>query len=211
MDTRLCPICGIGELEKVDYEEKVNDLFAGEVIIKRTYYKCPECGEMADFFNENEKDLKLVDKEVRQKSVDNIVKKLLDQGYKLASIERSLELPQRSLSKWRKGHPDPSAAVVSLLKYVSTFPWLLEVADKNYVSEDAKLIHWRNAFSEIWDICGGESQKLYETHIFAGDGFSSITLILGTKNEVPSHQVVNQEIPTQQMIAGEATTAGVCL
>lgn len=178
MEIKICPICEMGELEKKEENEKINDLFAGEYVITRTYYVCPVCGEESDFFDENDLNLQNKEKEIRKISITNIINKLSSKGHSLASIERMLELPQRSLTKWKNNHSEASASAVTLLKYVATFPWLLEVADKNFNPQESEIIHWRATFYELWQKCGGENSRLKAADIFEKDNLSKITFTL---------------------------------
>lgn len=151
-----CPICEMGELIESVESETIMDLFAGEIEVRRKFYTCSVCGESADFFNENEPLQIEIEKSKKLKSIENIIDKFEKRGLKLASIERSLELPQRTLSKWKNDHVEASAAAIALLKYIYTYPWLLELADRNYDPQEAQLLLWRESFSSLSENCGAK-------------------------------------------------------
>ncbi|MCP4353876.1 MAG: NUDIX hydrolase [Desulfobacterales bacterium] len=67
----------------------------------------------------------------------------------MASIERALELPQRTLTKWKNGRTKPSATVITLLKFLRIFPWLLEVAENKFDYSTAQKIHIENAVNKL--------------------------------------------------------------
>jgi hypothetical protein len=64
-------------------------------------------------------------------------------------MERVLGLPQRTLAKWKNRSVVPSAAGVSLLKYIRVFPWLLEVAENDYDYAISQKIHLSTAMNSF--------------------------------------------------------------
>lgn len=140
MKRKICPICGKGVLERVTKIEKIEDHFAGVSEVEEVEYLCPVCGERGDFFDENSKNLEKAYKEQKRVATANILDSFTKNGMNFAAIERSLEIPQRTLAKWKGQYTEPSAAAVALLKYLYTFPWLLEVADTNFDSAHAETV-----------------------------------------------------------------------
>ncbi len=181
MESKICPICGIGELIRKEEKEVVNDLFAGEYTITRVYYICPVCGEEGDFFNENENAVSEIEKNLKKTSIKNIIDHLEKMGHRLAGIERSLELPQRTLSKWKNEHIEASAAGVSLLKYIYIYPWLLELADKNFDPQEAQMLLWRESFKELFG--HGESIRRMAATVHNQSNFSAIAIIAEHKHQ----------------------------
>lgn len=53
-------------------------------------------------------------------------------GWSQASIERSLDIPQKTLSK-----EDPEPELIALMKIVRIYPWVVQVADRKYNEFDA--------------------------------------------------------------------------
>lgn len=149
MSNVKCPICGSEELDKRTVTRSLNEKFAGEAKIELVEYSCPVCGFEGDLFNENDS---IVEKEIenlKTQVVVNILDDFVKGGYKLASIERVLGLPQRTLAKWKNENVAPSAAGVSLLKYIRVFPWLLEVAENDYDYAISQRIHISTAMNSL--------------------------------------------------------------
>jgi sensor c-di-GMP phosphodiesterase-like protein len=55
---------------------------------------------------------------------------LQEHDIKMAYLERALELPARTVNRWKT--TDCSAAPLALLRIIRTYPWILEVADADY-------------------------------------------------------------------------------
>jgi hypothetical protein len=64
-----------------------------------------------------------------------------------STIERILNLPQRTLTKWKNNISQPSAAGVALLKFLRVFPWLLNVAENLYNYDASQKIFLQSAFN----------------------------------------------------------------
>jgi hypothetical protein len=54
------------------------------------------------------------------------------EDYSMAFVERALELPQRTMMRWKKGQL--SDAAIALLRIIGTYPWIMDVADAKYDS-----------------------------------------------------------------------------
>ena len=57
-----------------------------------------------------------------------------------SNIERCFELPQRTLENWLTGKSKPDEGALPLLKIIDTYPWLINVALKDYEETAAKKI-----------------------------------------------------------------------
>lgn len=149
MDELICPLCGGNDLIKDKQIRSVREPLGGEKEIEAVNYICNTCGFNGDFFKENEKALQSCIDELKIQAVKNILQDFLSNNYSFSAIERALEIPQRTLSKWRNSSKKPSAAVLSLLKYLQLFPWLIEVAEQKYDYSSAQRIHIKDAFNQI--------------------------------------------------------------
>ena len=69
-------------------------------------------------------------------------------GYSMAAIERALELPQRTISRW-KANKELSSIGIALLRIIRTYPWILEVAEKKFDFNDAWIIYIQNAVNDF--------------------------------------------------------------
>lgn len=63
----------------------------------------------------------------------NAIKKLKQEGFTLSLVERALDLPARTTNRWRLGNV--SAAAAALLRILSFFPWLIDVAYDRFDAE----------------------------------------------------------------------------
>ena len=78
-----------------------------------------------------------IDKRINKKdlSVEELVHTINNYGYSTTAIERSLELEFGILDKWISGEEDISCVGLSLLRLIAMFPWLIKVAENNYVTD----------------------------------------------------------------------------
>lgn len=58
------------------------------------------------------------------------LQKLSEDGITERSIERALELPFGTIERWRVEGPPPEA--VALLRVITTYPWMLDVAEHGF-------------------------------------------------------------------------------
>jgi len=100
-----------------------------------------------DFFNENEEITEKALSKLNEIYVKEIIEYFNEKNISLAGIERAVGLPQRTLTKWKNNFSSPSAAGVALLKYLRTFPWLLEVAEQKFNYDIAQKIFLEAAFN----------------------------------------------------------------
>lgn len=149
MPERNCPVCGGARLERKIAKKEIADTFGGSAFIDIVEYSCPDCGTEGDLFRENDAIIEKAMTENQRKVAVNVLDDFAAQGFNLASMERILELPQRTLSKWKTGSVEPSAAGTVLLKFVRTFPWLLKVAEANFEKAKSQQIFLMTAFQEM--------------------------------------------------------------
>jgi len=69
-------------------------------------------------------------RESKVQSAIAMLEYLSNSGVSNAYLERALRLPARTTARWKGGVI--SAASLSLLRLVRTFPWLLDVADADF-------------------------------------------------------------------------------
>ncbi|WP_428768458.1 hypothetical protein V1L52_07630 [Treponema sp. HNW] len=127
MTKKQCPVCG-GVHLKCSFVKKA----IGDNEFSLVNYVCDDCGEEGDFFNENDKELSkaLVQKHLEESL--EILSRLERQKRNFAGIERALNIPQRTFSKWKNKKTKPSAPAIALLKFLDVFPWLIDVADNKF-------------------------------------------------------------------------------
>lgn len=130
---KICPLCGSDQIHSEKRKEKISDHYGGHETVELNYDLCEECGMDGDFAKTNDALITESINRQREQAVKVILQELSDNGINFAGLERSLELPQRTLSKWKTGAVSPSAAGVSLLKFLRVFPWLTIISDNNYM------------------------------------------------------------------------------
>jgi len=171
MSEQLCPICGSKDIERKITVRVFEDAFGSSGPFEEVNYFCHSCEAEGDFFDENEPTQLTAISNLQSSSVKSILEKLASTGLSFSSIERVLELPQRTLSKWKHNHP-PSATGVALLKYIKTFPWLLDVAGANFdynVSQKIMISHAVNSLLCKTDFSENQPSGSF---FFAADGVS---------------------------------------
>ena len=149
MNDYICPACGSDTIDKETLIKSIQEPFAGEKEIEIVNYTCSTCGFDGDIFKENEKVLQDSIDELKIHAVKNILEDFQQKNYSFSAIERALEIPQRTLSKWKSTNTKPSAAVVALLKYLHLFPWLIEVAEQKFDYPSAQKIHISDALEQF--------------------------------------------------------------
>ncbi|MDP1677797.1 MAG: hypothetical protein Q8L88_13145 [Bacteroidota bacterium] len=149
MSTQTCPVCGSSDLVKTQIAKVVADPFGGDRKIDIDEYLCNNCGADGDFFNQNDEKVNTAICELRQDAVLNILQNFVDQKISFSGIERALDLPQRTLTKWKNNVVNPTSTGVVLLKYLKLFPWLLDVAEMKFDYSTAQKIHIQNAMSQM--------------------------------------------------------------
>jgi DNA-binding transcriptional regulator YiaG len=136
MNKQRCPACGsidiIDEKDNIEIHENI----------------CSMCGTRGDFFNQNEPLIDETIKKLKQKSIENILNYFIDNKISMSSIERALEIPQRTLTKWKNRTNVPSSAGIALVRFIKLFPWLLEVAENKYDYSEAQKIHINEAIQK---------------------------------------------------------------
>lgn len=125
-----CPICKSKLKSKVEIQSAT--LVTGDKFsFKETVFSCAECGFKGPLGSKSYGHyLKARDNAVI-KAVKGLVGKLQTMFMSLLYVERSLDLPSRSLSRW-KNSGEASASTLLLLKMIETFPFLVEVAERKF-------------------------------------------------------------------------------
>jgi hypothetical protein len=131
-EKKLCPICGSDKLEPISLKEIIQGDMGKEFITDRKYVRCVECGSEGDFFSENEETAAKALSKLNNIYINEALDFFNEKNISFAGIERAVGLPQRTLTKWKNGISTPTAAGIALLKYLRTFPWLIEVAEHKF-------------------------------------------------------------------------------
>jgi len=138
MNKKRCPVCGSEEVLEKKETITITEPFAGKDNIEIIKNKCLACESEGDFFDQNENIIEDTIKNLKQKCVENILQYFIDSKVSMSSIERALEIPQRTLAKWKNKGSKTSSAGIALLRFIRLFPWLLEVAENKYDYQKAE-------------------------------------------------------------------------
>jgi len=136
MSTNKCPVCGSDKLEKILKKNIFPIPYGQPVEYKEHFDHCLNCDEYGDYSGANDAAIIQAIENAKKSSVATMLDKLNQKGYRFAYIERALGLPQRTTARWKKG--EVSASSVALMRVITTYPWILEVADYNYDSVVSK-------------------------------------------------------------------------
>jgi hypothetical protein len=128
-EKKLCEICGSDQVEIIEKPVSLKTAFGEEATYCQIISICKNCGEEVDITDEKEQ-INAV-KISERKLIKSIIDFIGRQGYSLSHIERALDLPQRTILRWKSGK-EPCAAGTTLLKFIRIFPWLIEVADEDF-------------------------------------------------------------------------------
>ncbi len=146
-----CPVCNGNNFDVIEEKEKVHIPFGDETIIDLIKLKCKECDTITEYTKLMDEKYELVVRESTKKSVENMLSILSSKGYNLAAIERALELPQRTISRW-KNTGELSSMGLALLRIISTYPWILHVAQNKFEPICARNLFIQNAVSDFLGI-----------------------------------------------------------
>lgn len=149
MADKICPVCGGDSIEKTQKEQIIREPFGGQKTVLLNEYSCKACGSTGDFFNENEALIQDCQSALKSDAITNILEDFSQNKVSLASMERALELPQRTLTKWKNKASKPSSSGIALFKFLRIFPWLLQVAENKYDYTLAQKIHIKTASQEM--------------------------------------------------------------
>jgi len=145
-----CPACGSDSVESYVKTIWLSESLGSKKNIELVENKCKICGTTGDFNNKNEIQLKEAFAEMKTEVAISILEQFQKEKRNLSSLERALELPQRTFAKWKNRSVNPSATGVVLLKFLKTFPWLIEVAEQHFDPQMADRILLENALSKFF-------------------------------------------------------------
>lgn len=126
----ICPVCGSEKVTTTTKTTSLKEVYGQNVDFEEKIDCCSVCEECGDFSGENEARIVVAIEVAKKRLMSNILDDLYASGVKMSYLERALELPARTISRWKSG--ETSAASVALLRSIHAFPWLLEVADARF-------------------------------------------------------------------------------
>jgi hypothetical protein len=144
MKPTTCPACNSVKIKVDEYNRRINAPFGPEIEIKEKAIHCFECNENYPEHSAKN-DYLIAYKNSAKGSVRSILDYLYSQKFSFSDIERALDLPYRTLSRWKKTK-EVSAPALVLLRFIRAMPWLIEVADNNYESDVINNKIFQNAY-----------------------------------------------------------------
>lgn len=130
MKKNQCPACGATEMTR--YENKKYDqlTLGNKFVYDEIYYKCNSCSEEGDFLSETDQNYVSAQKNAQLDMIKEILDGFNKLNISMAMLERTLELPARTLTRWKNG--DFSSSGLALLRVLATFPWIISVAEHKF-------------------------------------------------------------------------------
>jgi hypothetical protein len=168
---KTCPVCGGVKVEGNEEREAVTVPYGPVCTFLRSVHQCSECGERGDFSNVNDSRLEKALEIAVRASVASMIDELSRRGFSMAYLERALELPQRTLARWKTG--ECSASAVALLRILRTYPWIGRVAESGYDERCAKSLLVSEAVVVFEDLA---KQAGLATHARVDSGADSVRI-----------------------------------
>ncbi len=208
----FCPECDSDKI-RVDWETDQISLPGGDKFdYEKEIHICENCGERGVFsrsiIKENHERYLAALQENNNRSLESITDYLSQHNLKMAFVERSLRLPQRTVSRWKsKG---VSASGMALMRIIKTFPWILCVAEKDFDERFSKEELVRQAFPIIQETIRNPDEinsvntsqnKHLKAAWFTPQGAFTITASLVVDREIIAME--NPNAMPKRTIAGE--------
>jgi len=200
MRERICPVCGIGTLEKVPRTIMITDPSGIEKTIEVFEYKCPSCDAEGDLFGDNERTLQKKYVEIRADAVASMLEEFSGNSISYSAAERVLGLPQRTLSKWKNKSVIPSAGATALMRYLHLFPWLLDVADNKFEKKGAMRIHIAAAMRDLCDMTKASDVKSVSAGIVENPNNAFFFVSMGKSSTLPVQAQRTATTPVEFMV-----------
>lgn len=178
-----CPACGSFDYELIKNINSEQAPFGPQIEEEEITYKCNICDSDFDYYDviEQQKESAL---EISKKiSIEKMLDFLSKKGYSLAAIERALELPQRTISRW-KSNKDLSSVGIALLRIIRTYPWILEVAENKFNERAAFEIYMKNAITEFMKMAEGLEWGF--SHFFVNGDQAQFSQMTSDKKNIAS-------------------------
>ena len=169
-----CPACGSDDVTSATNVAELALPFSEAVRVEEVVNTCRVCGTEGDFLDQNQARVDEALRVATRESVRQMIDGLGNQGVTMAYFERALRLPQRTLARWKTG--ECTASAIAVLRLVSTYPWLLSVAEASFDFSCAqqKLVE---AASQV--LAGAASRRAQFTPMAPGQNISKVSQVSG--------------------------------
>lgn len=125
-----CPACGSTDVSVHHDVQHLSLPYSNCISFNRETHRCNACGEEGDFYSVNDNELERVESIARRDSIERMLEFLAGKDLKMAYMERALDLPPRTMMRWKSGSCSNSS--IALLRFIRTYPWLLGVAESKF-------------------------------------------------------------------------------
>ncbi len=152
MGSNICSYCGEDAVLIEEQEIELSEPYSGTSKVKIKERVCRRCGFAEDDVGNDTVILQELSF-LKKVSMVKMIESLNSMGLTTASMERSLELPARTLARWKNEETiSPSAAGIALMRIIRTYPWILAVADRQFDPVIARTILLNQAARELMKI-----------------------------------------------------------
>jgi DNA-binding transcriptional regulator YiaG len=164
-----CPVCGSTHLEKIISNEILKGDLGKNTYYQKISYKCLDCESESegDSSNENDNAINFALETLKKEYIKSTLDYFIENKISFSSVERILNLPQRTLTKWKNGVSQPSAAGIALLKFLRVFPWLLNAAEQSYDYDISQKIFLQSTFNTLLQRMSFSKNDTMEMRAFA--------------------------------------------
>lgn len=145
----ICPACGSTSFKVANTKKVISEPYSNPVEVFIDEYNCLVCGMQGDFTKSNDEIIDRAIEQAKHNSVFSIIEYFNRNDISMSAFERALDLPQRTLTKWKNGLSNPSATGFALMNIVRTYPWILDVAQNKYDPVIAKKVYINNALNDF--------------------------------------------------------------
>lgn len=196
-----CPVCGSSAVDMSTTKKTITERYGTPVEVSMEVYKCRVCGMEGDFSGHGDEIIEKAIENSKHKAIVHIIEEFIRNEISMSSIERALDLPQRTLTKWKNGLSTPSATGAALMNVIRTYPWILTVAQYKYDPFIARNVHISNAITELLKITPlGYGSILAETGVFMTPGSLVMYQKYDRTDEEDSTFVININVAAENSI-----------
>ncbi|MGD0237621.1 MAG: hypothetical protein ABSC55_24215 [Syntrophorhabdales bacterium] len=197
-----CPVCGSSDFEVTSKQGTVSVPFGPEIAVEDETFICRVCSAAIDFSRSYDESRSNALEQSRRGSVDSMIDYLSKEGYSLAAMERALDLPQRTMSRW-KSTGEVSSTGMALLRIVRTFPWVLQVAQAKFEPIQAYKIFLQNAVSTLVTMTQHSSNTWFQQAVPQSQSVFCFFVYPQEPNVVPFSVPGVISLPPTNIIIGE--------
>lgn len=133
MQSVSCPACGSSNVQSKVENREIKIPLAAATVYKAVVNFCRDCETTGDFAKVNDKTIAEVLDQARKVNLASLINGVVEkEKMSMAYMERALDLPARTMMRWKSG--EVSAGALALMRIVATYPFVIEVADNQFDS-----------------------------------------------------------------------------